>query len=94
MDEGIFFCNMPKCNSSAHCLVPSCGVKILQCYGMRHHFSSQHKSSGVYFPGEESQLVPCPHCGLKVPTLEKHIGGKLCEKAAAWAQKVQQATAN
>ena len=87
-EEGIFFCNMPKWNSSAHCPIPSCGVEILQRYGMRCHFSSQHKSAGAYFPGEESQLVPCPYCGLKVSTLEKHIGGKLCEKAAARAQKV------
>ena len=60
---------------------------------MRRHFRSRHSFAGVRFPGE-GELVSCPHCDLKVLSLDRHIGSKVCEKAAERARKRCQVTAN
>ena len=92
LDEGTYFCDMPTgSKASADC--PLCGVEITQRFGMQRHFQSHQFLAGVRFPGE-GELVSCPHCDLKVPSLDKHIGTKACKKAATRASKRRQVKAN
>ena len=92
LDEGTYFCDMLTC-SKASAACPLCGMKITQCFGMQRHFQSHQFLAGVHFPGE-GELVSCPHCDLKVPSLDKHIGTKACKKAATRASKRHQVKAN
>ena len=75
------------------CLIPTCGIHIIQQYGIQCHFGFKHKMTTVYFPGE-GFLVPCSKCGIKVPSLKTHADSKLCQRMADHALKCQQLQAN